>query len=537
MKTMAVSKLNTTCIVSPVGFAILAMAANLALGADWPEWRGPGRDGIVPPGPALMDGFAAGAPREVWRCRGIPGHLKGGYGSVSVAGGRAYVYANTLETVPQTKKQLTDEGLSALGWVAGLPDALADTMEQARLSPERLALPADQLEPWAREWLKSRLAEDTKKYEEKCVARLKQVQPAMPWAVLRVLAAGKGREFADAAGLRAWLIEQQVPGNWHDSVAEKAAVILQTGYDDVFCIDAESGVLQWTRRYPGKKYAYQCSATPCIADGRCYVAGSGASLYCLDAVTGAEIWKGASRAGVGAQIGASFVVQDGIAVLLGGILTGFDAATGQERWTQNAVNGVHASPARWRCGDRTYLVCNSGSETVCVDPLTGTVQWKVPGGGLSTPAISGDLMVVYTTNTKTGLLAYRLTATGAQALWSLPFTDRGASPVIHDGHVYAIGGWQKPHAVCVGLESGKLAWETKVAATEIASPVVADGKLWYVFGMFEQTSLYCVKATPEKYTLLGVAPIPAVTATSPAIVDGRIYLRLGDAVACYDLRR
>jgi len=194
-------------------------------------------------------------------------------------------------------------------------------------------------------------------------------------------------------------------------------------------------------------------------------------------------------------------------------------------------------PARWRCGDRTWLVCNSANETVCVDPLTGAVQWKVPGGGLSTPAIAGDLMALYTPNAKNGLLVYRLTADGPQQLWSLPYSDRGASPVIHDGFVYAIGGWQKPHAVCVGLETGKVAWEVKVPETEISSPIVADGKIWHNFGMFENTSLYCLRATPEKYVLLGKAPIPVVTATSPAIVDGRIYLRLLDAVTCYDLRR
>ena len=130
-----------------------------------------------------------------------------------------------------------------------------------------------------------------------------------------------------------------------------------------------------------------------------------------------------------------------------------------------------------------------------------------------------------------------ISANGAEQLWRLPYSDRGASAVIHDSFVYVVGGWQKPHAVCAGLESGKIAWQTRVPATEISSPVVADGKIWYVFGMSGRTSLYCLRATPKRYVLLGKAAIPAVTATSPAIADGRIYLRLPNAVACYDLRR
>jgi len=206
-------------------------------------------------------------------------------------------------------------------------------------------------------------------------------------------------------------------------------------------------------------------------------------------------------------------------------------------WTQDAVKGVYASPARWRCGDRTYLICNGDMQTFCVEPRTGAILWKMAGGGWSTPALLGDLLVLYTRNTKIGLGAYRLSAAGAQQLWTVPYTDRGASAVIHNGYVYAIGGWQKPHAVCVSLETGKVAWQAKVPETEVSSPVVADGKLWHVLGMSGRTSLYCLRATPEKYDLLGVAAIPAVTATSPAIVDGRIYLRLPDAVVCCDLRR
>jgi hypothetical protein len=142
-------------------------------------------------------------------------------------------------------------------------------------------------------------------------------------------------------------------------------------------------------------------------------------------------------------------------------------------------------------------------------------------------------MVVYTRSAKLGIVAYSLTATGAEQLWTQPFHDRGASPVVHDGHVYAIGGRKTPRAVCVELATGKIAWEETVAQTEISSPIIADGKIWYPFG----SSLHCWRPTPERYDLLGTAKIPIVTATSPAIADGRIYLRLNDGVGCYDLRR
>ena len=515
----------------------VAVVAGVCRGADWPEWRGPGRDGIVRGGRALIDGFAKGAPREVWRCKGIEGHANGGYGSVAVADARVYVYANTRVRKPQPVKVLTRPTLRSLGWTPELPDTLRQAVEQARVCPERAALAKDRVGPWVKAWLAQHLTDKTKRYTRACAERLKRGPGAMPLDVLGKLATVQDKKFAHEAELRAWLAREAVPAQWRAMLVNRAAVVHQTGYDDVFCIDATTGALLWTKRYPGRTYAYQCSSTPCIAGGRCYVAGSGAMVYCLDAATGKEVWKGKSKASAKQQVGASFVVEDGVAVLLGGVLMGFDAAAGTVRWTQNAVRGVHASPARWRVADRTRLVCNSGNQTVCVDPRTGDVVWRVPGGGLSTPAIAGDRLALYTSNKKIGLAAYRLSTDGAKQLWRLPYSDRGSSPVIHDGFVYAIGGWQKPHAVCVNLDTGKLAWQTKVPQTEISSPVVADGKIWYVFGMFTRTSLYCLRATPTRYTLLGAAPIPVVTATSAAIADGRLYLRLPHAVACYDLRK
>src|SRR5262245_54995660 len=52
---------------------------------DWPQWRGPFRDGFSP-AKGLLDQWPAGGPKVVWRKP-----IKGGYSSVSIANGRAYV--------------------------------------------------------------------------------------------------------------------------------------------------------------------------------------------------------------------------------------------------------------------------------------------------------------------------------------------------------------------------------------------------------------------------------------------------------------
>jgi outer membrane protein assembly factor BamB len=178
-------------------------------------------------------------------------------------------------------------------------------------------------------------------------------------------------------------------------------------------------------------------------------------------------------------------------------------------------------------------VCNGAKETFCFEAKTGKILWSVPGGGWSTPAISGDFMALYASNPAVGISAYRLNLEKPQKLWAMPSTDRGASPVVHEGHVYVVGGLNKARAMCIQLESGKVTWDVPLPNTEIASPVVADGKILVVVG----TSLYMIKADPEKYELLGKADLHVVTCTSPALVDGKAYLRLNDSVSCYDLTK
>lgn len=53
--------------------------------ADWPRWRGPGADGRWNPKDLPAD-FASRQPRELWRNK-----IGGGFGGVTVAGGRVYV--------------------------------------------------------------------------------------------------------------------------------------------------------------------------------------------------------------------------------------------------------------------------------------------------------------------------------------------------------------------------------------------------------------------------------------------------------------
>jgi outer membrane protein assembly factor BamB len=94
-------------------------------------------------------------------------------------------------------------------------------------------------------------------------------------------------------------------------------------------------------------------------------------------------------------------------------------------------------------------------------------------------------------------------------------------------------GGQKGKAMCIKLDSGQVMWEEhKGFVTEISSPVMTDGKII----AFAAGGLCMIRATPDKCELLCEAKMQSVRCTSPAVADGRLYVRVTKGGACYDLR-
>lgn len=301
--------------------------------------------------------------------------------------------------------------------------------------------------------------------------------------------------------------------SWTQAIKEGAM-------EGVICLD-EQGKVLWKKGYSGGG----SHSTPCVVSGRCYVYGPTA-FYCLDAKTGQEIWKtGVPKL----DSSSSPVVADGVAVVLAGPLTAFDANTGNKLW-EAPVRGGNCSPVLWTSNGTKYVICRTSSGLVCAKLATGEVAWKIPATGNSTPVISGDVAVFLNIDKANGLAAYRLSAEKPEKLWSVPISDRGSTPVIYNDNVYLTGG----RAACYGLNTGDLKWEQPFTG-EIASPFIADGKL---FGSVAYGAKFLmIRASPEEYKPLGEAGLHANWIPSPCITDGKLYIRSNKGVACYDLRK
>jgi len=507
----------------------LSSAPAAAQAADWPQWRGPDRDGHADGEIALPGTWPKAGPLKLWTSEKVLSAGWGGYGSAVVADGRVYVYCNWKTRVPFEERTLTADGLRRLGHHAEKPPAdLVKTIEQARLSPERKDLTRNQVKDWVAKWIETHLKDEAtrKKFGGFASDRLRRGDKAMDLGVLDKLSTIADKEFPDQAAFDKWFTQQGLDAEVRKAVMRHVRTYRDEGKDVVFCFNADDGTTAWKHEEAGKAHGRGLSCTPCVAGGRCYVIGSTGKLYCLDAGKGDLLWQADAHA-----VHSSPVVADGKVVALAGKLRAWNVADGQLAWEQPKVGGGEGSPIVWRHGERACVIVHHG-KVACADLADGKLLWTAPGGGGSTPAAAGDRLIVATNNKKLGLVAYTISPEKAEQAWALPeFGERYASPILRDGHVYVVSGGK---AACVALDAGKVLWTEKVGSARCSSPAMVGDVL---VAALAKGRVAVIQASPKAPRVVGKAPLGVTDFTSPAVAGGRLYVREKEAVACYDLTR
>jgi len=527
--------------------AVVGVVCAMAFAGEWNEWRGPERNGVVRESSPLADAWPADGPKRVWTSEEklpVSGDYTGGWASVVVAAGRVYcsVMLGHRETI--TNRTVTKRMLQQLGWTATKPPArVLAALEEARLSDEREALKGGRaLSAWIKKWRDDHLDTDQKRsFGALTVTRLRLGAAAADLSVLDRLAAVIDKPFADEAAVDAWFDQHDIPEAVRKTVKAKFRRTISICDDMVLCLDANTGKTLWKKVFPNTHPAgiagrYSTSgSTPCVANGKFYTMGMDGAVFCLNAETGDVVWQSEAPGGTH----SSFAVVEGVAVVIGDGAIGFNAETGERLWVQPKLSKKNAwhSSGLWRHEDKTYLIFRG---LCCVDPKTGAILWSAPdriGGKTGSPTVVGDRMAVWNTQ---GVALYGLSLTEVKVLWKQPFPpDWGASPTIYDGHVYALGG---TGGICINAQTGDVRWQDKdLRFGTYASPVFADGKIFTqgntAKGGYGDGSLVMLQASPDGPKVLAKADIVQTLTTSPAFVDGRLYCRLKNHIACYDLRK
>jgi outer membrane protein assembly factor BamB len=287
------------------------------------------------------------------------------------------------------------------------------------------------------------------------------------------------------------------------------------------CLTATKGELVWKNEladYHGQKPMHGFSESPLVDDGRvlCTPNHPDAAVVALDKMTGAEIWRCAvtfdgQRPEDMKETYASAVVSHGAGVkqyvqLLGVGLIGIDAKSGKQLWSYSRL---------------TNEVCH--------------------GQNVHTPIIRGDYVFgVSAFDGKFALLQLARSQGGVKARESYFREDADLGSHV-DGllligdHVYLSGRFP----ACIELLTGRTVWKERGPASGHASLLYADGNL-YVH--YENGLMALIRALPTGYQLQGkFTPAGATDIrrswAHPALSEGQLYVREGDALYCYDLKK
>ena len=492
--------------------------------ADWPQWRGPERNGIASDSAKLPDELTEeNAPSRLWESIEIPSDRYGGHGSVAVADGKVYLSVVWHRDEPTETRRIDRDVLSTLGYrgTGSLSPELREKMEKDRMNLSR-RLRGVALDEWSKNWVDENIDPKTKLALGSWIAsRFKKGPAAIPLDIYDQLLKAP-QEFTGQSEMAEWVKSQGFDPVIENQIIAAVPATQKVADDVILCLDAETGEEFWRFSESGIPSGRSSSSTPTVADGKVFAALS-TKLYCVDAETGEKVWQAPLNGKKGPA--SSPLYHDSKVYLQQAPLTAFDATSGEELWSNKDVTTTNSSPAEIN----GIILANGKNTLIGIDAYSGATLWSVPGGGDSTPVVSGNTFVLSSRLEEKNLMAYRLTDTTPTELWSHDFLARryGSTPIIYNGNVYYFG---SNRHLCVDLESGETLWE-KETSSSISSPLLADGKILIYENKGGVAAL--VKASPDSYEPLGKTKVGALYCASPALVSQDLYLRTAKSVACF----
>ena len=208
-----------------------------------------------------------------------------------------------------------------------------------------------------------------------------------------------------------------------------------------------------------------------------------------------------------------------------------DTKTGTPRWKtsrRRPWSQAYSTPLVVRSGDRDLLISVGAFRTVAYDPLTGGEVWQVSyGDGFSNvprPVAGHGLVYLATGFQQPSLMAVRLGGAGdvtkTHVAWTL---SRGAphtpSPVLAGDELYVVT--DTGVASCVDARTGRVLWQQRMTGNFSASPVAADGRVYFQSEEGETT----VIAAGPVFRRLAVNALDGAMLASLAVSGGAIFIR------------
>ncbi|QOV90249.1 PQQ-binding-like beta-propeller repeat protein [Humisphaera borealis] len=351
---------------------ISALLAPAALAADWPQWRGPNRDGISAEA-GLLKAWPADGPKQVWRTDGIGA----GYSTPAVAGGRVYLMSNEgLDAEFVRCYTLTD---GKLVWSS-------EKVGRVGNPNQRPSYPAARCTPAIDGDLLYAIGSDGD------LVCLETATGKLKWKK------SFRNDFGGKPGEWAYSESPLVDGN-------KVIVTPGGGQATVVALDKLTGNTIWKFASPNADEAgYSSPVVAEIAGSRQIVQFIGKGVIGLDAATGTLLWTFADT--VGRANMTTPIVHEGHVYTGGGLGTAGLAkiSVNGGKWSAAMVYVDKKLPMSnggvVRIGE--YLYGSSQAGLTCAEFKTGAIKWSDRSIGPSALSAAGDRLYLHS---ETGTVA------------------------------------------------------------------------------------------------------------------------------------
>jgi outer membrane protein assembly factor BamB len=315
----------------------------------------------------------------------------------------------------------------------------------------------------------------------------------------------------------------------------------------VIALNRESGKIVWEatawegtpydNRHRKSSYAASTPAT----DGKMVYAFFGTEgIYAYD-FNGKLAWKAqlGNLATVGMGTGTSPILYDNVVIVQcdedngeASFIVALDKKTGKEVWrTPRKVQVSWSTPLLVKTSTRSELI-TSGTETVIsYDPATGKELWRhkgVESNAIPSPVANNEMVFLVAGFPAKIAMAIKLGGSGdLTGTPNVPWkyakgTAYVPSPILYGDYLYLTT--DRGILTCIDAKTGEVKYEggrIPIPATFTASPVAFEGKILMTS---EDGDTFIVKAGP-KHEVLGTNSVGEPVYASPAIADGRIFIR------------
>lgn len=335
--------------------------------------------------------------------------------------------------------------------------------------------------------------------------------------------------------------------------------------DDLFlwCASKTSGAVLWKKHLAAGNYKINkqnMSSPSPVTDGSAVWAMTGVGVLRAFDFEGKELWtrdiqKDYGKFGLNWGYASSPLLHgDSLYVqVLHGMKTHeasyilrIDKQTGKTLWrAERPTDAVRESPdsyttpALLRYGGRTEIVITGGDYITGHDPATGKELWR--GGGfnvekqpayriIASPVVFGEM--IYAPTRVRPLIAFRAGGRGdvteTHKAWSFNQGPDVPTPVTDGARLYIVN--DRGILWCLDAKTGKEIWGSQRIKPAIysSSPVLADGRV-YITNEEGRTT---VIRAGDKFEVLAENDMDDYTLSSPAISDGRIFLRTAAHLYC-----